>query len=283
MIANIFATFGVITLVIYWWTLHLQFPLGTTVETVNIKVFLYSLVGGILPALLWLWFWLKEDAKKPEPSSLIFLGFVAGMICVPFAMQLEKAIIYFYSTGNTLSPFFYNEETHKIGIGIIISWAFIEEALKLIAVYIVGFKSRFFDEPIDALIYLITCALGFAALENSLYLMGSLVGEHGGATVSVLNANLRFLGATLLHVISSSAIGTAVALSFYQTKKRLLHIFFGIIIATTLHVIFNLFIMRVNDMFETLVVFSYYWIIVFILIVLFEEIKQLKPIKQLAR
>jgi RsiW-degrading membrane proteinase PrsW (M82 family) len=280
MINNISATIGIILLVVYWWTLHLQFPLGTTVSSVNIPVLFYSLIGGILPALLWLWFWLKEDAKKPEPGSLIFLCFLAGMICVPIAIPLERAIANLCVSCGETSWFFVNKDLQQAGIGIIISWAFVEEALKLIAVYIVGFKSKFFDEPVDAMVYLITCALGFAAFENSLYLMGSLVGKDGGATVSVLNANLRFLGATLLHVISSSAIGAAVALSFYKAKKRYLHIFFGVIIATTLHVIFNLFIMRVNSMFETLVVFSYYWIIVFILIILFEEIKQLKPPKQ---
>jgi RsiW-degrading membrane proteinase PrsW (M82 family) len=278
MITNIFAAIGIITLVVYWWTLHLQFPLGSTVETIDLRVIFFSLVGGIVPALLWLWFWLKEDAKKPEPGSLIFLCFLAGMICVPLAMPLEQWASTICTTCTSTSAFFFNKETQQIGMGIIILWAFIEEALKLIAIYIVGFKSKFFDEPIDALIYLITCALGFAALENSLYLMG-LIGQNGGATASVLNTNLRFLGATLLHVISSGAIGIAVALSFYNPKNRFLHIFWGIITATTLHAIFNFFIMKVNNMFQTLIIFSYYWIIIFILIVLFEEVKQLKPQK----
>ena len=28
------------------------------------KTLLYALLGGILPAVLWLWFWLKEDSKN---------------------------------------------------------------------------------------------------------------------------------------------------------------------------------------------------------------------------
>jgi len=39
---------------------------------------------------VWLWFWLKEDAKRPEPKRLLFAAFAAGMIAVPFALSLEK-------------------------------------------------------------------------------------------------------------------------------------------------------------------------------------------------
>ena len=50
---------------------------------------LLALLGGILPALLWLWYWLKEDAARPEPRGLIMLAFVAGMITVPLVVPLE--------------------------------------------------------------------------------------------------------------------------------------------------------------------------------------------------
>jgi len=54
------------------------------------QIFLYALLGGILPAILWLWFWLKEDAKKPEPRGLITLSFVAGMLGVFIVFPIEK-------------------------------------------------------------------------------------------------------------------------------------------------------------------------------------------------
>ncbi|MCK5592186.1 MAG: PrsW family intramembrane metalloprotease, partial [Candidatus Pacebacteria bacterium] len=240
----------------------------------DLRVVLFSLVGGILPALLWLWFWLKEDAKKPEPGSLILVAFLGGMIAVPFTIPFEQAII---SIADSIKHGPASLLTHgQIEAGVIILWAFIEEVIKFIAIYFVAFKSRFFDEPIDALIYLITGALGFAALENSLYLMGSLV--DGGVIVGAINTHLRFLGATLLHIVSSSAIGLAIAFSFYKKKFRFLYLIGGIVAATALHAIFNLFIIRTQDVIETIVVFSYYWVIVLVLIVLFEGVKLLRPL-----
>ena len=186
------------------------------------------------------------------------------MIAVPFTIPFEQAVLTFAKTEFT----------------VIILWSFIEEVIKYTAVCLIALNSKFCDEPIDMLIYLITGALGFAALENSLYLMNSIV--DGGVVAGAINTHLRFLGATLLHVVSSSAIGIALAFSFYRKKKRAPYLVLGIIAATVLHAVFNLFIIETQDVLETLVVFSYYWFIVIILIFIFERVKLLKrrvPIK----
>lgn len=275
MIANTFAGIGVFILILYWWGLFHQFPADVAV-TLDLKVVVFSLIGGVLPALLWLWFWLKEDAKKPEPSSLILIAFLGGMIAVPFTMPFEHAA---YNIAESIRQNHVGLFTHaQLQAGVIILWALIEEVIKFVAIYFVAFKSRFFDEPIDALVYLITGALGFAALENSLYLMTSIV--DGGVVVGAVNNHLRFLGATLLHVVSSSAIGIAIAFSFYKKKHKLLYLLLGIVAATALHAIFNLFIIDTQDVRETMIVFSYYWVIVLVLILLFEAVKMLKPLKK---
>lgn len=274
MIPNIFAFTGIATLALYWWGLYEHFP-SDQVAGLDVKVALFSLVGGILPALLWLWFWLKEDAKNPEPGSIILLAFLGGMIAVPFTIPFEQAaltIVYKIEAAFSLVG---NESAEVIiDSSIIVLWAFIEEFVKYIAIYLVALKSKFFDEPVDALIYLITGALGFAALENSLYLMHSVVDN--GILAGAINTHMRFLGATLLHVVSSSAIGLAIAFSFYKKKRRGPYLVWGIVAATILHAVFNLFIIETQNVLETLIVFSYYWIIVIILIFLFERIKLLK-------
>ena len=257
MIPNFFAFAGVATLIFYWWKLYEQFPADQIIE-LDFNVVTLALVGGILPALLWLWFWLKEDSKSPEPNRLILLAFLGGMIAVPFTIPFEQAVLTFAKTEFT----------------VIVLWSLIEEVIKYAAICLIVLNSKFCDEPIDMLIYLITGALGFAALENSLYLMSNIV--DGGIFDGAINTHLRFLGATLLHVVSSSAIGIALAFSFYKKKKRAPYLVLGIIAATTLHAVFNLFIIETQNIIETLTVFAYYWIIVVILIFLFERIKLLK-------
>jgi len=53
---------------------------------------LYALLGGFLPALLWLWFWIKEDRRRPEPRGILVMTFFAGMIAVLFALAIEHSI-----------------------------------------------------------------------------------------------------------------------------------------------------------------------------------------------
>ena len=47
-------------------------------------------MGGVAPALLWLWFWLKEDNQKPEPKGLIATIFFIGMICVIVVIPFQN-------------------------------------------------------------------------------------------------------------------------------------------------------------------------------------------------
>ena len=78
---------------------------------------------------------------------------------------------------------------------LLLVWAAIEELVKFSAISLVALRSVYFDEPVDALIYMITVALGFAAIENSLFLLAPLL--DGDLTGSLLTGNLRYMGATL--------------------------------------------------------------------------------------
>jgi len=219
----------------------------------------YALLAGILPALLWLWFWLKEDNLHPEPRTLVAFSFLAGMIVVIVAVTAEK----FVADLITITEYRY------------IAWAAIEEVAKFLAVALIAFRSASMDEPIDAMIYCITVALGFAALENALFIFSPL--DAGDVTRSIVTGNMRFIGATLVHTVSSATIGFMIGLSFYKTKKtKALALVFGLILSIVLHASFNLSIIN-ETVTNTLKVFGWVWVAVVILIILFEEIKGIKP------
>jgi len=232
------------------------------------QTLLFALLGGILPALLWLWFWLKEDRARPEPRGLILLSFVAGMVTVAFVIPLEQAAE-FLSIKVAAGLALISAETTTV-----LAWATIEESAKYIVGVLVVLKRKANDEPIDAIIYMITIALGFAALENTLFLLNPL--GDGDLPSSILTGNLRFLGATLLHTLSSGVLGAAMAFSFYKSGMiKKLYVSLGLLLAIALHSTFN-FIIIVTNGEKLLAALLFVWAGIILLILLFEKVKRIK-------
>ena len=236
-----------------------------------------AIAGGVLPSLVWLWFWLKQDRQSPEPTGLIALSFFAGMAIVYFVLPLQKlvltSIVSIVDVVNAIalkiSLVAPDEETIRIT-----SWAFIEEFAKYATVFFIAFKSKFFDEPMDAVIYLITAALGFSAMENTLYIFKDMA-TSGGFEI-LTNGNMRFLGATIVHIVSSAFIGIAIAFSFYAPRYvKFLAVTIGIFTATLLHAYFNLSIIESDGTMKTLLVFSQFWGAIIGIIVLLALVKRI--------
>ncbi len=229
-------------------------------SAITFKTVIIAILGGAVPAMMWLWFWLKqEDADDKEPIGLVILSVVMGAVIVIIAIGLEK-----------FSADFITTHVYQV-----ITWASIEELLKFAAVAVVVFGSREIDRPIDYPMYFIATALGFAALENVLFLLRPLSVE--STVVGLLTGNLRFLGSTLLHSIASGMIGSALGLAFYSGRfLKFIYAIFGIIFAITLHSVFNFFIMEGSGE-NFLQVFGFIWIVAIINILIFEKLKRMAP------
>ena len=234
-----------------------------------------SLLGGVLPALFWLWFWLREDRLHPEPRSLIILSFLCGMAAVLFALPAEQWLCG-QIMGTEGAECAVQIPSTKSVFLIIAGLSIIEEVLKFVASYFGALRFRDNDEPIDSLIYLITAALGFAALENTLFLAGAMKtgGFVGGLDLGVL----RFIGASLLHVVSSGTLGFLLAVGFYKRGRiKRIDAGLGLLAAIVLHALFNLFILKSEGNSLTMfAVFAFVWLAVILLLIGFEKVKQLK-------
>lgn len=227
--------------------------------------FAIAFTGGLIPALFWVWFWLKEDKRRPEPMWLIFISFIAGMAVVPVTLPLQKLACDVYQSG----------VCQPAGDNLIVVWVILEEILKYAAALIVVFWHSAVDEPIDLIIYLIVIALGFAALENTLFIFNLL--SSGLVDDSILTGNFRFIGPTLLHVLSSATVGVFLAFAFYKSAfKKICYGMVGLFIAIVLHAIFNFFIMNGNGGESILGVFLFVWIGIIILFLIIEKVKILE-------
>lgn len=218
----------------------------------------YALVGGIIPSLIWLYFLLKEDEACPEPRALIAIAFIVGMLAVPLVIPLEFLAVTFLPSG----------------LPVLVSWAAIEETVKYTLAALIVLWRREVNESIDMVVYMLTVALGFAALENTLFLIGPF--GHGSILSGLETGNLRFIGSTLLHVIASSAIGFALAFSYSLPRVwRALAAAGGLILAIALHSTFNFFIIKAGGT-NTMVAFFVVWSGALVFFALFEILKSFR-------
>ena len=196
---------------------------------------------GLLPSFAWLFFYIREDVKHPEPKILIIFSFIVGGLITFAVLPIQLWL---------------NKELPPLGIPIYSLGAFlilgaIEEIFKFLAVYVFIHHRREFDEPLHAMIYMITAALGFAAVEN----VASVFQVAGGSFLNIAileSITLRFVGATLLHSLSSGlvgyywgqAFGRGLKAYYLRHKRELLFVGKGLVIASILHAVFNYLIIK---------------------------------------
>lgn len=223
-----------------------------------------AVILGFIPGFAWLYFYMQED-PNPEPKRLIFKTFCYGMLGAVVALGLELLFNQYMPSG---------------GAGILFpllslaGLSLIEEITKFLSARLAVHKDPDFDEPIDAMIYSLVAALGFATLEN----IGALTSPFLQGGVVAANANIfemisfRFVGATLLHALTGAVIGYHWAWSIREFGRTRI-LLAGIIIATILHAFFNYLILSFESYFQPII---FLMIVGFFVLADFEKFKNKK-------
>lgn len=229
--------------------------------------YLLLIIFALLPSIIWLLFFLRKDAH-PESNRMILRVFLYGMLAAILAAVAERIIVSGLLErveGLAYSPFLI------LILDLFIVIALVEEVAKYLVVKIGVWRSPELDEPLDIMLYMIIAALGFAALENILYLLNAslsppdidcpaffiniahflsaVFGQAFSEKIfcAVLSTNIiRFLGAVFGHALWSGTLGYFLALSFYEPKKRTKLLTLGLALATSLHAAFNYVIMQMS-------------------------------------
>lgn len=230
--------------------------------------FILFLIIAFAPSLIWLFYFLRKD-PHPEPRRKILKVFTWGMLAAFPAVILEEGFMCLFSSGygtqdllfTCPQTIFTNLIQNQFILSIVIIFigiALVEETLKFLAAHNQISKDKAFDEPVDALVYLIVAGLGFATAENLLIIYSSFVKLSAALPSDILglvplNAELgklaiiRFLGATLLHALLGGLMGFFYAYAILLPKKRYLLILGGLASVTMLHGIFNLGIIELQN------------------------------------
>ena len=208
---------------------------------------------AILPILLILLFVYYKDKHK-EPVFLLIKLFVSGFIScglVLFISGYMEAVTGLFSpttSKNIFETFIYS----FVGI------ALVEEISKWFMVYFIGYYNKEFDEVYDGLVYAVFVSLGFAFVENILYVIMSN---------SIKTAIVRALCAVPSHACDAIFMGHHLSIAKQYSskgdkKKTMKHIILSIVMPTFVHGIYDFCLMSgfqiLVIVFAAFVVFMYF-------------------------
>ena len=145
------------------------------------------------PGLFWLWFFLRQDVYRPEPRRLIALTFALGCLSTIPAGAINTTFL------GDLDP---EQITDIAGFAaaMLLVIGPVEEFCKFAVVRLKPYRSLYFDEPMDGLVYAAAASLGFASLENLFYVF------QFGPEVMIVRAPLS----TVAHLVFGSIWGYAL-------------------------------------------------------------------------
>ncbi|OCA90953.1 protease [Bacillus sp. FJAT-27225] len=147
--------------------------------------------AGIAPGLALLSYFYLKDEVEAEPLSVVLRAFLNGALLVFPIMFIQHVLSVENVVNSGLAEAFF-------------SAGLLEEFVKWFILYYVIYRHIAFDEPFDGIVYGAAVSLGFATVENILYLIGNGV-EHA-------------LGRALLPVPSHALFG--VIMGFYLGKTK---------------------------------------------------------------
>lgn len=194
--------------------------------TLALLLGILAIVLGFISGLFWLAIFYRMDKYQPEPKTLVAFVFFLGCLSVIPTIIFETifdTLIHPLGDTSLLGSFI----AQFAGVGPI------EEGSKMLMMLAIYWNKEF-NEPIDGMVYSTSVALGFATVENTLYMLGS--GMIAGLFGLVWTFFLRFFLSTLGHIFFSAMWGYQLGMRKMKLRKGLL---FGLLIAAFLHGLYN--------------------------------------------
>ncbi len=193
-------------------------------------------VSAVVPSALLVWYFHARDVY-PEPPRVLWTTFGLGVLTVfPILMigyPLQHAV--------GLVP---NPVASSL-LGALFVAALPEEFVKLLVLVGYNMRNRAFDEPMDGIVYGVVASLGFATLENILFVFT------GGMSVAVSRA----FTAIPLHACVGAIMGYYVGQAWRFPADRFRYIVRGYGFAVLIHMLYDFPLMAMAEVEEVGTVF----------------------------
>ncbi len=205
-----------------------------------------AFIAALAPAMGLFYYINKKDSARPEPIEQLVVAFVLGF---PSAALAICGALLLMSLG------FYSENVTSVLDAIRLSLfgaALPEELAKFFFFWIFVRKNRFFDERMDGIVYAACVSLGFAALENVLYLFSNF---DSWVSVGITRAIFSVPG----HFFFGVFMGYYYSLVKFSNNSSLFNKCMILVVPILAHTIFDaiLFSMSVVPVVSILLMFAF--------------------------
>ena len=186
---------------------------------------LYLLALAIAPGIAICFYIYFKDKYEKEPIRLLVISFILGVLSVVPTLLLSELGTYFFGFEPTSSNLIFSLISCVIGIGLV------EEFSKFIFVRYYAYKKIDFNEPFDGIVYCVMVSMGFATIENILYVAAS------GASTGWL----RMFTAVPMHAVFAIVMGYYLGVQkSFGVKTAALQ---GLLLASLLHGVYDFVLM----------------------------------------
>lgn len=162
---------------------------------------------ALAPVIITCFYIYIRDKYEKEPLRLLLLGLFFGLLISTPIMAVEILLTNITPEGNHLRETLFTAFVVAAGT---------EEFFKYLVLYFLIWKNRNFNEPFDGIVYAVFISLGFAGLENILYVLNPYL---GGFQTAAARAVFSVPG----HALFGVSMGYYYAIAkFNQNKKSML-------------------------------------------------------------
>lgn len=160
-------------------------------------------VSAVVPSLLLMWFFHARDVFR-EPPKVLWTTFFLGVLTIPGVLLVVLPFESVVGLDQIREPYTQGFSTAFLHAAVP------EECFKFLVVYLYARRHPAFDEPADGVVYGVAASLGFATLENVLYVFG------GGMGTAVMRA----FTAVPAHAFFGAIMGYFVGQAHFRPQER---------------------------------------------------------------
>lgn len=183
-------------------------------------MYILLLALSVLPVILLLVFIYRQDKYEKEPLGLLIRAFIGGMIAIPLDLCLVGMV----------NGIYYSE---TVFYSAFIEAGFCEELCKFVILFLTIWWNKNFNEYMDGIVYATFVSLGFACVENILYVF------QGGVSTGIVRALLSVPGHFLFGVI----MGYFFSLAKFSDKNHFVYLLLSLFAAVAAHGLFDWLLM----------------------------------------